>query len=161
MQSSRQEADGSPLDRGDLIILPKAGGSALVPSPQLRPEEMFGRDLLLTGGDLRVNVDGTDVDTIVGPPLFEQAIRNRVLARQGESAAFPAYGLPMLPGDKLTAGSLGYLAAHTVEQLSRDPRTREVPAVGAVDSGDALALAVQVIPVIGEALTTISSFPSG
>ena len=160
LQSARQESDGSPLNLGDLIILPRAGSSALVPSSQLRPEEMFGRDVLLTSGDLKVNAEGTDIDTIVGPPLFEQAIRNRVLTRQGESAAFPAYGLPLLPGDKLTASALGYVASHTIEQLTRDPRTREVPAVGAVDSGDGVALAVQVVPVIGEALTTISSFPS-
>jgi hypothetical protein len=158
---TRTRGDGSPLGPGAALVIPGAGDGPLMPSPQLRPEDMFGVDLRLDfpGGDLILDEEGTDILTIKGPPLYEQAVRNRVLARQGGSAHFPDYGLHAIPGDPFNASTLGYLTSTTVEQLLRDPRTREVPTVVAVDEGDTAALAFQTVPVIGDVSTVIAPVP--
>ena len=142
---------GAALGPGALLLIPGtaqgvAGGG----------EAGFGVDLLvnLDTGDLvqRSTDQGSVLALVDGPTLVEQALGVRFLTSQGESRAFPGYGLPRLVGDPSSALTAGLLAIHAQEQVLRDPRIGEVRRLEVEDGGDVLRVGLEVLAKSGEPL---------
>lgn len=150
--------DGSPLRAGVRLQIPTTDTAPALIDPS--DPEAFGVDLYIdpTTGDLEVSGDALDVRRVQGPPLLEQALRHRLVTQQGQSV-FDAYGLPIAPGDRLTASTAGYAAAHFREQLTRDPRLSDIDDVLVDDGGDALAVRVDVVAVTGQRIPVAAPVP--
>ncbi len=142
------DRQGRPLQAGDPIRLPRAQGPRDNPSP-----DPFGVDLRLTpAGDLKLTPDGADLSTIAGGALLEQALSVRLRTRQGSSALFPRFGLPVSPGDPFGPSMIGTIAAHVHEQTLRDRRVRAIERLEVIDGGDRAVVRASIRPLQGPAL---------
>jgi phage baseplate assembly protein W len=151
---------GTPLKAGDVLLIPQ--NNPILEEAQLSPTQdlntdRFGRDLYLNPvtGDLDI-INQEDIRTVFDKENLEQAIRNRLLTRQGDSSYWPTYGLPRLIGTKVTQETASYVAAHLNAQLLTDPRVVEVSAMRLVDEGDTLVSYIEVVPIIGTNVAVIS-----
>lgn len=160
MPTAYYRSSGAPLKAGDTILVPRTNEvvakSVLSPTQDLSSDR-FGQDIYLNPvtGDLELQ-NQADVRTVRDAANLEQAIRNRLLTRQGESTYFPRYGLPALIGTKVTAETLGYVASSLNAQLISDPRIVEVDSMTLTDEGDTLTGYIEVVPVIGANVSVIS-----
>jgi predicted component of type VI protein secretion system len=98
-------------------------------------------------GDLQLKA--RDFTTVRGSLNIEQAARNRLTTRQGETPILDGYGLPQRIGERITAESAGYLSAHIREQLTRDPRLESVNVIELSDKGDHLSASVEFRAIAG------------
>jgi hypothetical protein len=117
----------------------------------------FGTDLYMdpATGDLEVLGDDVDVRLVRHADNLEQAIRNRLLNTQRQSAVFPSYGLPEFVGTPTSAAGLGFFASQLNLQLNRDPRVLEVSRMVLSDEGDGLTAYLEVAPTQGQKLEII------
>jgi len=163
MPSPYQKRDGTPLTTGDVLRIPVRSvflQQALLSPTQNMERDRFGKDLYVdpkTGDLAIVGGDEGDVRTIRDKENLEQAIRHRLLTKQGECSFWQSYGLPPFIGQKMTAESLGYLASHLHSQLMRDPRVVELDTMRLTDEGDELTAFLEVVPLIGPSISVISA----
>ena len=75
---------------------------------------------------------------------------------QGNASLFPSYGLPLAPGDPVSAQALGYVGAVVREQVMSDPRITEVSDLEIVDQGDGLSVVLSVRPSTSGAFRIIA-----
>lgn len=149
---SLAEMEGTPAGR---VLL--AGQTIRLPSPPGRPnavaEDVFGRDLLLAGGQLTANEAG-DWATIEGEANLTQAVRHRVVTIPGELQRHRTYGCAVwrLRGRKGSgfANQLG--AAFVQRALRADPRVAKAEQVQATIAGDQLNTSGTVIAADGRSL---------
>jgi len=154
-----RDASGRPGRAGDTILLPGVGTDI----PIERAEtvgDVFGCDLYLDPDTGDLEILGDDFRTIRGRDNLEQALRHRLTTTQGEARLFPAYGLPVAPGDAFAPRMLGYIAAHVREQLSAEPRILEIQDLEVLDEGDTLSIQFTAIPSDGASLTVIAPMAS-
>jgi phage baseplate assembly protein W len=152
--------NGRPLTAGDTLLVPKRRAileRAVLSPTQDMAIDRFGRDLMLNPktGDLDI-VNGEDIRTVFDAANLEQAIRNRLLTRQGEVSFSPTYGLPRMIGGKVTQETLGFVAAQMNAQLVTDPRVIELASLRIADEGDSLTGYIEVVPVVGPHVSVIS-----
>jgi len=163
MPSPYTKSDGTPLKTGDALLVPTRSSfieKAMLSPTQKMSTDRFGKDLYMNPrtGDLEmVGLDGIDIRTVTDKENLEQAIRNRLLTRQNECSYWPAYGLPSFIGEKHTAETLGYLAAHLNAQLLQDPRIIELDTMRLTDEGDGLTAYLEVVPILGSNVSVISA----
>jgi len=145
--SERHNARGILAREGDLVLLPTIGDTESQPVRDQRSP--YGQDLLLDPetGDLQLKA--RDFTTVRGSLNIEQAARNRLTTRQGETPILDGYGLPQRIGERITAESAGYLSAHIREQLTRDPRLESVNVIELSDKGDHLSASVEFRAIAG------------
>jgi len=151
-------ASGKPLAVGDLLILPGPVSAQLPLAPTASLDEALGRDLRISvqTGDLVVTAGGTDIQTVRGPDNLAQAVRHRLLTPLGTVPTFPAYGLPVIPGQGITESFLGYAAAHINEQLLRDARIVEISKMSLQSSGDDLVMDAELVATHGANLSVVT-----
>jgi hypothetical protein len=159
---SYHDSQGKPLGPGSVIYIP---AEWVAEAPQMLKQlkqapELFFTDLYLdpaTGDLATFGTDKKDVRTVRGTANIEQAIRNRLLTTQGESAMFPAYGLPFKPGDAITAQiSATYIASHLSHQLMRDIRVNDVAEIVVTLDGDTVYASMAIEPTAGAKISVIS-----
>lgn len=145
--SERHNARGILAREGDLVLLPTIGDTESQPVRDQRSP--YGQDLLIDPktGDLQLKA--RDFTTVRGSLNIEQAARNRLTTRQGETPILDGYGLPQRIGERITAESAGYLSAHIREQLTRDPRLESVNVIELSDKGDHLSASVEFRAIAG------------
>jgi phage baseplate assembly protein W len=164
---SYHDSQGKPLGPGSIIYIP---AEWVAEAPQMLKQlkqapELFFTDLYLdpaTGDLATFGTDKKDVQTVRGTANIEQAIRNRLLTTQGESAMFPAYGLPFKPGDPVTAQiSATYVASHLSHQLMRDIRVNDVTEIVVTLDGDTVYASMAIEPTAGAKIPVISPVATG
>lgn len=145
--SERHNARGILAREGDLVLLPTIGDTESQPVRDQRSP--YGQDLLIDPetGDLQLKA--RDFTSVRGSLNIEQAARNRLTTRQGETPILDGYGLPLRIGERITAESAGYLSAHIREQLTRDPRLESVNVIELSDKGDHLSASVEFRAIAG------------
>lgn len=145
--SERHNARGILAREGDLVLLPTIGDTESQPVRDQRSP--YGQDLLIDPetGDLQLKA--RDFTAVRGSLNIEQAARNRLTTRQGETPILDGYGLPLRIGERITAESAGYLSAHIREQLTRDPRLESVNVIELSDKGDHLSASVEFRAIAG------------
>lgn len=155
------DASGAPLRAGTVILLPGVSDGEPVERASTA-DALFGRDLYSDPVTGDYEWAGGDIRTVSGYSNLTQAIRNRMTTSQGESRGFPAYGLPVAPGDVVNARVAAYTAAHVREQMAADPRVSDVPRLRVIDGGDRLDIAFDVEPNAGGSLTVVAPMtPAG
>lgn len=145
--SERHNQRGLPAREGDLILLP---ANEIQPTnPARNRRSAFGEDLFIDvkTGDLEMK--GRDFTLIRGTRNIEQAVRHRLLTKQGETPILDGYGLPERVGERVTIESAGYLGAHIREQLVRDPRLESVNVIELQDKGDHLNASIEFRAIEG------------
>ena len=159
LPDARHGQDGEPLVAGVSLECPNVSEQRL---PFVADgEEALGVDLLVDAeqGDWRLEGNSTTrFRTVSGSANLEQALRTRLRAEYG-TLALREYGLNIAVGDPLDASVRGYVAAHTAEQLHRDPRVADASKFNVFDEGDGLVLALDVVPIIGRRVDVIAPLP--
>jgi hypothetical protein len=149
---------GQPLGPGVEILIPGTATSAAGPG-----QGGYGVDLVLDlgTGDLVLEDTGrgASLRLVSGPDLVEQALSVRYLTRQGESRAFPGYGLPGLVGEPSSALVAGLLAVHAQEQAQRDPRVGEVRRCEVEDGGNTFSVLMEIAARDGAELAFTAPLP--
>lgn len=150
--------NGQPLGPGVEILIPGTASSAAG-----QGQGGYGVDLLLDlgSGDL-VLVEtgrGATAALVGGPDLVEQALSVRYLTQQGESRAFPGYGLPGLVGEPSSSLVAGLLAVHAQEQALRDPRVGEVRRCEVEDGGNVFSVLMELVGRDGAELAFVAPLP--
>ena len=161
------DSQGKPVGTGTVVYIPKQwveGAPQMLKKLKQAPE-LFFTDLYLdpaTGDLATFGTDKTDIRTVRGTANVEQAIRNRLLTTQGESAAFPGYGLPFKPGDPVTSEiSATYVASHLCHQLRRDVRIDDVNQIVVTIDGDSVHASMAITPTAGAEIPVISPIATG
>lgn len=133
MMAKDLKADGSPLEPGDVLVIPLPAGAVGTQMPTKSP---FGVDLAVNeDGDLVLSGTG-DVALVSGVSNMEQALRVRILTDRGTVAAFPEYGMPRVVSKKNTLGFSGTVQSAVYTQVISDPRVESVGALNLLDGGD-------------------------
>ena len=148
---------GTPgfLEVGSVLVVPQPtkGKQGSVDANDPLVQSMFGIDLLLEDGDLKIK--GTakdDVALVRGYKNLRQGLLLKLTTYQGDNKVFPELGLPVRPGDPNSMESLAILLSEVKNQLVGDRRVSGIRDVQIVDGGDRLAIRCDVLPVAGDAI---------
>lgn len=157
--------DGIPgleeAEPGGAVII--AGQRIKVPASRPRnavsdPDDVFGRDIALSGGLLGVT-EGGDLDVVADLQNLHQALRHRLATHERELVWHPEYGNPLHGMVGLKASPVNNLlaAAYAERTLRYDPRVDRVEGVTAdlgtaLASGDTIAIEAEAITVDGRPL---------
>lgn len=140
---------------GELILVPAPTPAV---SSTTNPEEVFGRDIDLTGGVF--SVDKGDFAIVSGRANLRQAIKHRVDTDRGELVFHLAYGSMVR---RMLGAVGGPTAAQLAAEYSRaavqgDPRVRQVISAEAEVVGDAVNVTVVAEPIAGQSVEVTSVF---
>lgn len=135
---------------GDFILVPAGqDNNSLVQSDQLdvsKAQSILGTDIFLDAdGLVRADTSG-DLQTVVGIPNLNQALRHRLLTELNELDYHPTYGNVLLEYvGYLNAPVLSVLANHEIARtLLQDPRVKAVKSVTVSIIGDTLSVRAEV-----------------
>lgn len=143
-------ADGGPLMPGTKVLVPAPVGKDDVANTVDglgTPAALYGTDLLIDPRTGDLAIDGTSrtgLRCVSGVDNVRQALRHRLLTRQGETKVLAGYGLPIAPGQVVSALTAGFAAAHVREQLLHDERVAAVDELEVGDGGDTIAVVAEV-----------------
>jgi hypothetical protein len=155
-KSPTQKSDGSTPQSGTKILIPAdnadTGGTTVDP---------MGTDLYVDPTTKDLEFQGDDLRSVGGDTNAVQALRERLTVSQGDWPLFPAYGIPLAPGDALTEGALKLLAALTEDQLRADYRVVDVLDLAVVVDGAAVYIDAMVNLSDGQGLPLIAPLPVG
>lgn len=135
---------------GDFILVPAGqDNTSFIRSGELdvsQAQSILGQDIFLdNNGFLRSDSSG-DIQTVVGVPNLNQAIRHRLLTELNELDYHPNYGNVLLEYvGHLNAPVLTVLANHEIMRtLLQDPRIKSVQSISVSIIGDTLSVGVEV-----------------
>jgi hypothetical protein len=134
----------------DTILVPSTApdATAVAASP-----DVFGRDCLLTNGQISANPEG-DIQTVGGPDNLAQAISLRLETHPGELVYHPDYGnrAYLLLGRANTPIADALAASWVASSVASDPRVASTEQMKASTQGDVLSVTGVAIAVDGKRL---------
>lgn len=140
---------------GDYLKVP---ASTTQVDAETSPDEVFGRDVALTDGQIDV-IDG-DFVVAGGRDNLRQALRHRMDTDAGELMYHPGYGSEVrrILGT-ITGPTASLLAAQYARSaILADARVSDVTQAVAKASGDTIAVSIEAVPVTGKAVDASATF---
>lgn len=121
------------------------------------PSAVFQTDILLTTGQLSA-VNG-DFATVSGRANLSQALKNNVETSRGELLWHTSYGslCRQIIGAINGPTQAQLCAAYAKASLLLDPRVSSVDQAVATIMGDQMAIAIEVIPIVGRSIQLTAS----
>jgi hypothetical protein len=115
-------------------------------------EQAFGRDIRLRSSregetqltDFTINQSG-DLDTIVGIPNVEQAIKVKFSTEKGELTVHPSFGARFPIGKKITTESFNTFQIQVQSTIYSDNRVESVESISFTNIGDLLAVTASLL----------------
>jgi hypothetical protein len=113
--------DGSPLQVGDIVLIPDADGSPAI----FTSDSLFGSDLMVKDGDLVMRGSG-GLQTVSGEDNLRQSLSHRLRTVRGTNRIFPEFGLSDFIGEKQTSSLVAQVWSDIQQQVSADRRVSTV-----------------------------------
>lgn len=123
-----------------------------------KPEDIFGTDILLTGGFLTADAGG-DMATVSDLTNLRQALTIRLNTEQRELVWHRDYGNPLfkLKGQKAGPVNLQLGAAYGSRTLRSDPRITAIESITATIEGDSITVEATAVTEDGRPLPVRST----